>query len=63
MARPSLLSSLRLALTATAPAHARRVDSWPSERLLREADLVVVARPVSSSDSGMTATDNFWKSE
>jgi hypothetical protein len=45
------------------PAAARRIPSWPYDKLFREADLVVLARPVSSADSGEVTRDNPWKAE
>jgi hypothetical protein len=45
------------------PAAARLLPAWPYEKLLREADLVVLARPVSSADSGEVARPAGWKVE
>jgi hypothetical protein len=42
---------------------ARLVESWPYARLLRESQLVVIARPVATADSGDRTTENPWKVE
>jgi hypothetical protein len=42
-------------------ADARGLESWPYKRLFKEADAVVIGRPVSVADSGETTTDNPWK--
>jgi hypothetical protein len=44
-------------------AHARLVESWPYERLMKEADVVVIVMAVSTRDSGETLKDNPWKAE
>jgi hypothetical protein len=41
--------------------HARVHQSWSYERLLREAQLVLIAQPLVSQDSGHTDSDNVWK--
>jgi hypothetical protein len=53
--------AIALAATSTSPAAARLIPSWPYDKLFREADLVVLARPLSSVDSGETRKDNLWK--
>ena len=57
--------ALAVALLATGvgPAAARLLPSWPYDKLFREADLVVLARPVSSADSGEVARPGGWKVE
>jgi hypothetical protein len=52
-----------VALTALAchpPAQARLIESWPFDRLLKEADVVVLAKAVSSKDSGEVFKDRAW---
>ena len=44
-------------------AEARALESWPYERLLKEADLVVIAEAVSMADAGETTKDNIWNVE
>jgi hypothetical protein len=54
---------LLVALTTLAclsPAHARLIESWPFDRLLKEADVVVLAKAVSSKDSGEVFKDRAW---
>jgi hypothetical protein len=50
------LAALTLALffLSLPPAHARRLETWSYDRLLKEADVVVIATAVSSKDSGET---------
>src|SRR5205807_8754871 len=54
MCRPAAAGLLLLvvALAAPCPAPGRGLESWPYKRLLRESDLVVIAYPVASADSG-----------
>jgi hypothetical protein len=61
-----VLSGILLALTSllwTGQATARLLESWPYERLFKEADLVVIAKAVAVADSGEKTTDNPWKVE
>ncbi len=44
-------------------AGARLLPSWPYERLLREADVVVIAKVMSVADAYETTRDNPWKAE
>jgi hypothetical protein len=41
-------------------AHARLIESWPYERLLKEADVVVIGKAVSSKDSKETFQHKNW---
>jgi hypothetical protein len=47
----------------SSPAHARGLEPWPYKRLLKEADAVVIGRPLSVADSGEVTKDNLWKAE
>jgi hypothetical protein len=40
---------------------ARLIEPWPYDRLMKEADLVVIAQPQTVADSGETTTKNLWK--
>ena len=42
---------------------ARRIEDWPFDRLMKEADLVVIAKPTTSVDSGEQSTENVWKAK
>jgi hypothetical protein len=53
--------AVALLATGVEPAAARLIPSWPYDKLFREADLVVLARPVSSADSGEVTKHNSWK--
>jgi hypothetical protein len=44
-------------------AFARRIESWPYERLFKEADLVVIAQATATESSQDKTTDNPWKAE
>lgn len=39
------------------------VDHWTSERLAREADLVIIATVQGTKDSGEATNDNVWKAK
>jgi hypothetical protein len=65
---PIVRSLIRLVLSLvvggcllTPLASARLIESWPYERLLKEADLVVIARATSAADCEDRTTDNRWK--
>jgi hypothetical protein len=55
--------AIALAAIGVGTAAARLIPSWPYDKLFREADLVVLARPVSSADSGEVASPGGWKVE
>ena len=42
------------------PAHARLIESWPYERLLKEADVVVIGKAISSMDSKEAFRPKIW---
>jgi hypothetical protein len=44
-------------------AEARGLESWPYDRLTREADLVVIAQPTSVADAGESWMGNPWQVE
>ena len=44
-------------------AFARRIESWPYERLFKEADLVVIAKATATETCQDKTTDNPWKTE
>jgi hypothetical protein len=48
------------ALTCVPPTHARRIDTWSYERLLKEADVVVVGAAISSKDSKEAFKNKTW---
>jgi hypothetical protein len=51
------------AVTWPPSAPARGLESWPYRRLLKEADVVVVATALSSADAGESTRDNLWQAE
>ena len=61
------LTVLSVAVTSAAlglpKADARLIENWSYERLFREADLAVIARPVSIAQTGEITRDNLWKAE
>src|SRR5437016_2731341 len=65
MTRPKLVRAFAALVAVALPlvAEARLIDRWPYDRLLRESDLVVLARAVASADAGETWTGNPWKAE
>lgn len=52
--------ALMLALLAHGELSARRVETWSDERLMRESDLVVIAVPTASADTGGCARLGGW---
>ena len=58
------MSLLCLAITVAAfSVFARGLENWSYERLSKESDLVVIAKPVQSEDSPDRTKDNLWKIE
>jgi hypothetical protein len=49
--------------TTAATASARLLENWPYERLLKEADLVIIARATAVEDTQDRTTENPWKAE
>ena len=45
----------------TALGHARLVEHWPYDKLLRSSDLVVIAQATSTKDSGEVKAADYWK--
>lgn len=56
-----LLPAVVLTAIWALPACARRIEDWPYERLLKEADVVVIARPMSTKATGKVSTANPWE--
>jgi len=50
-------------IICSAPSSARIVESWPYDKLMKEADLVVVARPVKTELTADAAPENNWPLE
>ena len=48
-------------LCLSTPVWARKVESWPYERLMKEADLVVIAHAVSSTPCPDTWSENLFR--
>src|SRR5262249_138293 len=59
----SLIWAFISVLVLPTPASARAVESWPYERLFKEADLIVIAEPVSTKTTDKTYSDNRWKAD
>jgi hypothetical protein len=55
-----LILALASLATWASTAEARVVPAWPYDKLLADADLVVIGRAVSSADTGETLPDNSW---
>jgi hypothetical protein len=49
--------------TTAGTASARWLENWPYERLLKEADLVIIARATAVEDTPDRTTENPWKAE
>jgi hypothetical protein len=49
--------------TTAATASARLLENWPYERLLMEADLVIIAQATAVEDTAYRMTENPWKAE
>ena len=62
MHRFLLLTALAI-LAFPGLSHARLLPSWPYEKLLKEADLVVIVKAVESKDTKDVLKDNPWKVE
>jgi hypothetical protein len=60
MHRLLLLTGLAT-LACPALAQARLLPSWPYEKLLKEADVVVIVKAVSSKDTKDVFKDDPWK--
>jgi hypothetical protein len=58
-----LLPSALAMLALPALAHSRLVPDWPYEKLLKEADVVVIGKAVTSKDTKDVSKDNPWKVE
>ena len=52
------ITAIAASLSVTAISSARKIEIWPYEKLLKEADLVVIARAVSK-----VATDDRWDAD
>jgi hypothetical protein len=63
MRRSILLAAAATLTLFSHRAGARALPSWPYERLLKEADVVVIAKASSVTDTGETTRDNPWKAE
>jgi hypothetical protein len=57
------LSAIALIAIAAAPAFARLIESWPYERLFKEADLVVIARVERATETKERLSPADWKVE
>jgi hypothetical protein len=60
MSRTLLLFAVAVSAIGTM-AHARILDPWPYDRLMKEADLVVIATPVQNKGSTDTFQVENWK--
>jgi hypothetical protein len=60
MHRPALLAVLS-SLVFLGPVHARRIEPWPYKKLLKEADVVVVATALSSKETGEVTKLGGWQ--
>jgi hypothetical protein len=60
MRRSSAPAFALLALALAAAAEARPIGSWPYDELVKHADVVVLTRLISSSDSGDTTALGNW---
>jgi hypothetical protein len=56
-----LLASALSLLVVAGSLSARLVPDWPVEKLMRESDLVVIARAEANADSGDINRDHGWK--
>ncbi len=54
-----LLAVLFAMLAQGTPCHARLVEDWPYDKLLKAADLVVIGKAVTAADSGEKTTKLF----
>lgn len=55
------LLAILVVVALVLPAHARLLADWPYERLLKDADVVVIAEAMAAEDTGETTQDNPWK--
>lgn len=53
-----IVTSIAASLSLSSISSARKIEIWPYEKLLKEADLVVIARAVSK-----VATDDRWNAD
>jgi hypothetical protein len=59
----NILVVLSLLLGFVRPSDARRIEHWPFDRLLRESDLIVIANPVTSAETGEKMFSNTWDTD
>lgn len=58
-----ILLMIGASIAISANVHARLLEDWPYEKLMKEADLVVIAKAVKTEDTKDEIEDSNWKHE